>query len=154
VERTRTVNLTEDNNNNDSFNLNYELKTDDKGSKLSLSSSYLHFSKTEDNNSTTYLLDSNKNEVAVGLNFLQKTPLVIDNLGFQADYVQKLKNNYTLSFGGSYNTTKTDSDTYYENLVPPTGKDPNQSNHFIYKEKITGIYVTLEKVSEKNFLPK
>ena len=145
VERTRTVNLTEDNNNNDSFNLNYELKTDDKGSKLSLSSSYLHFSKTEDNNSTTHLLDSNKNEVAVGLNFLQKTPLVIDNLGFQADYVQKLKNNYTLSFGGSYNTTKTDSDTYYENLVPPTGKDPNQSNHFIYKEKITGIYVTLEK---------
>lgn len=145
VKRTRTVNLTEDNNNNDSFNLNYELKTDDKGSKLSLSSSYLHFSKTEDNNSTTYLLDSNKNEVAVGLNFLQKTPLVIDNLGFQADYVQKLKNNYTLSFGGSYNTTKTDSDTYYENLVPPTGKDPNQSNHFIYKEKITGIYVTLEK---------
>ena len=145
VERTRTVNLTEDNNNNDSFNLNYELKTDDKGSKLSLSSSYLHFSKTEDNNSTTYLLDSNKNEVAVGLNFLQKTPLVIDNLGFQADYVQKLKNNYTLSFGGSYNTTKTDSDTYYENLIPPTGKDLNQSNHFIYKEKITGIYVTLEK---------
>jgi hypothetical protein len=72
VERTRTVNLTEDNNNNDSFNLNYELKTDDKGSKLSLSSSYLHFSKTEDNNSTTYLLDSNKNEVAVELNFLQK----------------------------------------------------------------------------------
>ncbi len=142
VERTRTVNLTEDNNNNDSFNLNYELKTDDKGSKLSLSSSYLHFSKTEDNNSTTYLLDSNKNEVAVGLNFLQKTPLVIDNLGFQADYVQKLKNNYTLSFGGSYNTTKTDSDTYYENLVPPTGKDPNQSNHFIYKEKLL-VYMLL-----------
>lgn len=151
VERTRTENLTEDNNNNDSFNLNYELKTDDKGSKLSLSSSYLHFNKTEDNTNNTYELDANKNITNTKLKFFQKTPLVIDNLGFQADYIKKLKNDYTLSFGGSYNTTKTNSDTYYENLIPPTGKDPNQSNHFIYKEKISGLYVTLEKSFGEKF---
>ena len=107
----------QDNNNNDSFNLNYELKTDDKGSKLSLSSSYLHFNKTEDNTNSTINLDANKNIIDTKAKFFQKTPLVIDNLGFQADYVQKLKKDYTLSFGGNYNTTKTDSDTQYLSLI-------------------------------------
>ena len=138
-DRTRTENLTKDNSKNDAFNLNYELKTDDKGSKLSLSSSYLHYNKTEDNNNSTITLDENKNEVSVESRFMQKTPLIINNYGFQADYVQKFKKDYTLSFGGSYNSTKTDSDTYYENLIPPSGKDDDQSNHFIYTEKITGL---------------
>lgn len=151
ADRTRTENLTEDNNNNDSFNLNYEWKTDDKGSKLSLSSSYLHYNKTEDNNNSTYALDENKNEIGIASRFLQKTPLIINNYGFQADYIQKLKKDYTLSFGGSYNSTKTDSDTYYENLIPPTGRDDNQSNHFIYNEKITGLYVTIEKSFGEKF---
>ena len=145
TERTITENLTKDNSKNDAFNLNYELKTDDKGSKLSLSSSYLHYNKTEDNNNSTITLDENKNEVSVDSRFMQKTPLIINNYGFQADYVQKFKKDYTLSFGGSYNSTKTDSDTYYENLIPPSGRDDDQSNHFIYTEKITGLYVTLEK---------
>lgn len=154
TQRTRTKNNTNENASNDSFNLNYDWKTDEKGSKLSLSTSFLLYNKKEENTNSTISLDENKTELSLLRKFYQKTPLTIKNFGFQADYVQKLKNDYTLSFGGNYNNTNTDSDTYFENLIPPSGKDLNQSNHFIYKEKITGLYVTLEKNFGEKFSSK
>lgn len=135
-----TTNNQNDHSANHSLNLNYEIKTDTLGSKLSLNAAYLNFNqKTENVNKT-----SDVNGVTLA-NFNQSIPQQIDNLGFMADYIQKFNKNLTLSLGGSYNKTKTDNDTQFVNILPPTGIDTNQSNHFIYDENIVGVYATLEK---------
>ena len=135
-----TTNNQNDHSANHSLNLNYEIKTDTLGSKLSLNAAYLNFNqKTENVNKTC---DVNGVTLA---NFNQSIPQQIDNLGFMADYIQKFNKNLTLSVGGSYNKTKTDNDTQFVNILPPTGIDDNQSNHFIYDENIVGVYATLEK---------
>lgn len=135
-----TTNNQNDHSANHSVNLNYEIKTDTLGSKLSLNAAYLNFNqKTENVNKT-----SDVNGVTLA-NFNQSIPQQIDNLGFMADYIQKFNKNLTLSVGGSYNKTKTDNDTQFVNILPPTGIDDNQSNHFIYDENIVGVYATLEK---------
>lgn len=135
-----TTNNQNDHSANHSLNLNYEIKTDTLGSKLSLNAAYLNFNqKTENVNKT-----SDVNGVTLA-NFNQSIPQQIENLGFMADYIQKFNKNLTLSVGGSYNKTKTDNDTQFINILPPTGIDDNQSNHFIYDENIVGVYATLEK---------
>lgn len=135
-----TTNNQNDHSANHSLNLNYEIKTDTLGSKLSLNAAYLNYNqKTENVNKT-----SDVNGVTLA-NFNQSIPQQIDNLGFMADYIQKFNKNLTLSVGGSYNKTKTDNDTQFVNILPPTGIDDNQSNHFIYDENIVGVYATLEK---------
>jgi len=135
-----TTNNQNDHSANHSLNLNYEIKTDTLGSKLSLNAAYLNFNqKTENVNKT-----SDINGVTLA-NFNQSIPQHIDNLGFMVDYIQKFNKNLTLSVGGSYNKTKTDNDTQFINILPPTGIDDNQSNHFIYDENIVGVYATLEK---------
>ncbi|SFI15638.1 TonB-dependent receptor domain-containing protein [Halpernia frigidisoli] len=141
IRKTNTFNDEDSHAGSHSLNLNYELKTDEEGSKLILNSSYLNFQRLQQNVNNTKNLDTNN----IDLKFLQKTPQKVNNFGFQADYVQKLKQETTLSFGGNYNHTKTDNDTTFENLIPPTGSDADLSNHFVYMENISGIYGTLEK---------
>ena len=141
IDKTNTLTVEDAHSRSHSLNLNYELKTDEDGSKLSLNSSYLNFQRLQQNvNKTTNLDDQ-----SINAKFLQKTPQKVHNYGFQADYLQKLKNETTLSFGGNYNHTKTDNDTTFENLIPPSGLDPNLSNHFVYSENISAFYATLEK---------
>ncbi|KMQ71653.1 TonB-dependent receptor domain-containing protein [Chryseobacterium koreense] len=143
--RNRTENFGNTKSDDHSFNLNYELKTDDKGSKLSISSSYLKHIKKEEITGSTIEQDAQQNNGELLKQFQQNIPLGIDNIGILADYVKKMNNDYTLSFGASFNHTKTDSDTKFTNILPPTGIDLNQSNHFLYTEKIPSAYITLEK---------
>jgi hypothetical protein len=69
-----------------------------------------------------------------------------------ADYIQKFKNDLTISVGGNYNKTKTDNDT--KNITyffdPAKAPDP-RPNHFIYDENIYGFYLTAEKKFSEKF---
>ncbi|MBC7556309.1 MAG: TonB-dependent receptor [Chryseobacterium sp.] len=141
ITKTNTFNVEDAHSRSHSLNLNYELKTDEEGSKLILNTSYLNLQRLQQNTNVTTDLDSQNIEAK----FLQKTPQKVNNLGFQADYILKFEDTTTLSFGGNYNHTKTDNDTSFENLIPPTGNDTNLSNHFVYMENISAIYATLEK---------
>lgn len=142
---TKTTNNEDGSTVDHSLNFNYELKTDDNGSKLSLNTSFLDYKKTQYNLNRTLSLDNDFNETGVLTSFRQEVPLDINNYGAMADYVKKFDKDFTLSFGVSFNATKTDSKTLLENIIPPTGIDPNQSNHFVYNENITGLYATAEK---------
>jgi hypothetical protein len=42
---------------------------------------------------------------------IQDLPQIINNFSGMADYIQKFKNDLTISVGGNYNKTKTDNDT-------------------------------------------
>lgn len=145
---SRTRNLENARSYNNSINLNYELRTDELGSKLNINAAYLNFKRFQNSTNESYASNSEQDLVNLESRFRQKAPQIINNYSSTADYVQKFKNDFTASIGLNVLTTKTDNDTFLENMNLSTGeyiKDHNQSNHFIYEELIGGAYLTAEK---------
>lgn len=136
---------------NNSVNLNYELKTDSLGSKFNLNGAYLNYKKFQKADNRTYLSDAFNNLYNLNTQNSQETPQIVNNFSLLADYIHKFKKDFTLSFGGNFNTTKTDNDSknivyhYINNEIKDT------SNHFIYDEKIYGFYITFEKKLNDKF---
>lgn len=143
----RTVNRENAQTRNHNFNLNYEIKTDTLGSKLSSNISYLWFNRDKKSLGETFPLSSDNTYSA----FQQAVPQIINNYAANIDYIKKFRNESTFAVGTSYNFTNTDSDTR-QNDFDGTNfiTNINLSNHFIYKENIIGAYATYErKFSEK-----
>ena len=139
---------------NNSANLNYEAKTDDKGSKLNLNAAYLNFRRFQRSTNTTFLANALQEKLGTQAVFNQRTPQIINNYAFTGDYIKKFDKDLTLSTGANLSFTKTDNDTYFEALNSATGsfeKDANQSNHFTYDERLSGLYVTAEKKFSDKF---
>jgi len=132
---------------NHSFNLNYEIKTDTIGSKFSTNVSYLWYNRNSESVSETFPINDGAYE-----SFRQFVPQKINNIGANADYIWKTKNENTWSFGGNYNYTQTDNDTRRDDLKE--GIYENNfvlSNHFKYKENIIGLYVNFERQFNEKF---
>ncbi|MDM1557093.1 MULTISPECIES: TonB-dependent receptor domain-containing protein [Chryseobacterium] len=135
---------------NNSLNLNYELKTDSLGSKLNINASYLNYKKFQYINNMTYNSNINRDVLGPSTQLIQDLPQVINNFSGMVDYIQKFKNDLTLSVGGNYNKTKTDNDTKNDSYV--FGQSPVFApNHFVYDEKIYGFYITAEKKFSDKF---
>lgn len=150
----RTVNHEDAQTRNHSFNLNYEIKTDSIGSKLTSNVSYLWFNrdKVSFNESIPLGIDPSGEEYKKRYSALQQSvPQIINNYAANIDFLKKTAKGATWLMGVSYNYTNTDNDTRQDKL---TGgefvMDPKQTNHFIYKENILGIYLNYErKLTEK-----
>lgn len=131
---------------NNNFNLNYELKTDEEGSKLNLNAAYLTYKRIQDSDNKTYASDANWNQGALANQIIQDTPQNINNISAMADYIKKFKNDFTVSVGGNYNKTKTENDTKYESTNFAANEATKyKPNLFEYDENIYGFYLTLEK---------
>ncbi|MEE6128798.1 outer membrane beta-barrel family protein [Chryseobacterium arthrosphaerae] len=145
----RTVNHEDAQTRNHSFNLNYEIKTDSIGSKLTSNVSYLWFNRDKESFNESFPLNNDKNNKYSALH--QSVPQIINNYAANIDYLKKTAKGATWLMGISYNHTNTDNDTRQDVLqngsfVP----DSKQTNHFIYRENILGIYLNYErKLSEK-----
>jgi outer membrane receptor protein involved in Fe transport len=137
---------------NNSFNLNYELKTDSLGSKLNLNAAYLNYKRFQFTDNKTFYADALGNNIGTNpaQTIYQNLPQKINNFSGMVDYIQKFKNDFTISIGGNYNKTKTDNDT--KNDTYREGEDPVFTpNHFIYDENIYGFYLTAEKKFSDKF---
>ncbi|WP_276878053.1 TonB-dependent receptor domain-containing protein [Chryseobacterium joostei] len=137
---------------NNSLNLNYELKTDSLGSKLNVNAAYLNYKRFQFTDNITYKSDINRNLGAKSIQMFQDLPQIINNFSGMVDYIQKFKNDLTISVGGNYNKTKTDNDTKSDTYFIDPEKAPKLApNHFIYDENIYGFYVTAEKKFSDKF---
>ncbi|MGG7470620.1 TonB-dependent receptor domain-containing protein [Chryseobacterium arthrosphaerae] len=131
---------------NNSLNLNYELKTDSSGSKLNLNAAYLNYRRFQFTDNKTFISDVNMGIGKNSTQVIQDLPQIINNFSGMADYIQKFKNDLTISVGGNYNKTKTDNDSKNITYFFDPAKDPDpRPNHFIYDENIYGFYLTAEK---------
>lgn len=137
---------------NNSLNLNYELKTDSLGSKLNVNASYLNYKKYQYINNMTYNSNINRDILGPSTQLIQDLPQIINNFSGMVDYIQKFKNDLTISVGGNYNKTKTDNDTKNDSYIfdTPPIFDP-RPNHFVYDENIYGFYITAEKKFSDKF---
>lgn len=150
----RTVNYENAQTRNHSFNLNYEIKTDSIGSKLTSNVSYLWFNrdKASFNESIPFGVDPASEAYKKRYSALQQSvPQIINNYAANIDYLKKTAKGATWLMGVSYNYTNTDNDTRQDKLIGDEFvMDSKQTNHFIYKENILGIYLNYErKLSEK-----
>ncbi|MPS74305.1 MAG: TonB-dependent receptor [Chryseobacterium sp.] len=143
----KTVNQEDAQTRNHNFNVNYEVKTDTLGSKLSSNISYLWFNRDKVSLGETFPLKADGRYSA----FQQAVPQIINNYAANIDYIKKFRNESTFAIGSSYNHTNTDSDTRQNDYNGNTFIiNTNLSNHFIYKENIIGAYATFErKFSDK-----
>ncbi|MCU7617963.1 TonB-dependent receptor [Chryseobacterium sp. PBS4-4] len=152
---TRSSNLENARNYNNSVNLNYELKTDSLGSKLNMNAAYLIYKRFQNSNNKTIVENPAGVFTQLRQNVLQDIPQIVNNFSGTVDYIQKFKNDFTVSVGGNFNATKTDNDTknffnYYDANGNLKNIDPDL-NHFIYDEQIYGAYVTFEKKFSDKF---
>lgn len=137
---------------NNSLNLNYELKTDSLGSKLNVNAAYLNYKRFQSIDSRTYLSNVNRDILEMSQQVFQNQPQIINNFSAMADYIQKFKNDLSISVGGNYNKTKTDNDTKNDTYYYiPTAPIKSAPNHFIYDENIYGVYLTAEKKFSDKF---
>ncbi|MGH1519092.1 TonB-dependent receptor domain-containing protein [Chryseobacterium sp. JK1] len=145
----RTVNNEDAQTRNHSFNLNYEIKTDSLGSKLTSNVSYLWFNRDKVSFNETFPLNNVKDNNYSALH--QSVPQIINNYAANIDYLKKTAKGETWLMGASYNHTNTDNDTKQDQYVNQEFiPDTYQTNHFIYKENILGIYLNYErKLTEK-----
>lgn len=145
----RTVNNEDAQTRNHSFNLNYEVKTDSLGSKLTSNVSYLWFNRDKVSFNETFPLNTDPNNRYSALH--QSVPQIINNYAANIDYLKKTAKGATWLMGISYNRTNTDNDAKQDRLLNGEFvEDPKQTNHFIYKENILGIYLNYErKLTEK-----
>ncbi|MCW4452780.1 TonB-dependent receptor [Kaistella sp. BT6-1-3] len=151
---------------NNSVNLNYELKTDSLGSKLNLNAAYLNFKRFQGTDNNTYESTADGIDLYRSRYVSQSLPQLINNFSGMADYIQKFKNDLTVSVGGNYNKTKTDNDTQsvtsifnadgslaevYNAEGIKIDNPLSTPNHFLYDENIYGLYVTVEKKFSDKF---
>ena len=137
---------------NNNFNLNYELKTDEDGSKLNLNAAYLTYKRIQDSDNRTYASDANWNQAALANQIIQDTPQNINNISAMTDYIKKFKNDFSVSIGGNYNKTKTENNTKYESTNFATNEATKyKPNLFEYDENIYSLYLTLEKKFSDKF---
>ncbi|MBD3903705.1 TonB-dependent receptor [Chryseobacterium sp. Ch-15] len=152
---TRSSNIENARNYNNSVNLNYELKTDSLGSKLNLNAAYLIYKRFQNSQNRTLVHDTSGSFTQLRQNVIQDLPQIVNNFSSTVDYIKKFKNDFTASVGGNFNTTKTDNDTKnFFNYYDENGKFNNTKpdlNHFIYDEQIYGAYITLEKKFSDKF---
>lgn len=152
---TRSSNIENARNYNNSVNLNYELKTDSLGSKLNLNAAYLIYKRFQNSQNRTLVHDTAGSFTQLRQNVIQDLPQIVNNFSSTVDYIKKFKNDFTASVGGNFNTTKTDNDTKnFFNYYDENGKFNNTKpdlNHFIYDEQIYGAYITLEKKFSDKF---
>ncbi|KFF21260.1 outer membrane beta-barrel family protein [Chryseobacterium sp. JM1] len=134
---------------NNSLNLNYELKTDSLGSKLNVNAAYLNYRRFQFSDNRTLVPGTLNDFSLLRQKITQDIPQVINNFSVTVDYIQKFKNDFTVSLGGNFNKTKTDNDTKNYNYSYNGNGDliatKPDFNHFIYDESIYGVYLTLEK---------
>lgn len=144
----RTINREDAQTRNHNFNLNYEIKTDTLGSKLSSNVSYLWFNRDKVSVGESLPLKAGARYSA----FQQAVPQIINNYAANIDYIKKFRNESTFAIGSSYNYTNTDSDTRQNDFDGTQFVTNNTlSNHFIYKENIIGTYVTFDKKFSDKF---
>lgn len=152
---TRSSNLENARNYNNSVNLNYELKTDSLGSKLNMNAAYLIYKRFQNSDNRTLVQRPSGSFDQLRQNVIQEIPQIVNNFSATVDYIQKFKNDLTISVGGNFNTTQTDNDTknffnYYDTQENLINIKPDL-NHFIYDEKIYGAYLTFEKKFSDKF---
>lgn len=125
------------------INLNYQGQLAKPGQQINVDIDYGKFK------SNPYQLNTNQYYNSIGIQIgnneqLQHSnPQTIDIWSAKVDYIQPLRENLKIEFGGKMSKSKTDNNLIYEKYLNSNWEiDLNQSNRFVYTEHIDAGYLS------------
>jgi iron complex outermembrane receptor protein len=129
---------------NYSGNVNYKHSFDSAGRELTADLDYIGYS----NGSKSVLVSDFYDGTGVkqgNLTLRGDIPGDINIYSVKADYVHPLKNNMRFDAGFKSSFVKNDNEVLYERASGSSWVKDARSNHFIYKENINAVYVSINK---------
>ena len=125
-------------------NVNYNVKLDTIGTDLTLSYDYSRSEKDESFEFGNRFLDPNGMELRTPNDFRNLTPQDANIHVGKADFMRPLNEKSKLEAGLKFSSVETDNVLQFDTLESNRNyvNDSTRSNQFIYKEEITGAYVS------------
>jgi outer membrane receptor protein involved in Fe transport len=124
-----------------STTLNYVLKTDSMGSELKLIGDYVYSTRTELNNFRSVYDFTPKNST-----YRNNTPNKTSLYSLQTDYTKMFSSTLSFKTGLKFVATERDNEVLNENFINGSWQiNASLSNRFIYDEKLSMGYASLEK---------
>lgn len=127
-----------------STTLNYILKLDSSGSTLKVLSEFTHNNKNENSNFSSLYNIIEKNSI-----YRNNTPNTSDVFALQADYTKSFKNHLLLKGGVKLTSLKRDNIIGTEDYQSTWISNNKLSDHFIYNERLSMAYSSIEKSMNK-----
>ncbi|UKT63048.1 outer membrane beta-barrel family protein [Pedobacter mucosus] len=120
---------------------NYVLKLDSLGSEFKIIGDYVYSSKAELNNFRSAYSFTPKNSI-----YRNNTPNQTSLYSLQTDYTKAFNNTLSFKTGLKFVSTKRDNEVINENFTGGNWQlNPGLSNRFIYTERLSMAYASLEK---------
>lgn len=141
--------------NNESGNVHYNAKLDDKGSNIAVNADYSHFYQSKPQTLFTQNVDGDGEALEHSITRKGTQPNDINIYAAKVDYTGILSHQYTVEAGlkSSYVHTVNQSD-FQINDDGTRREDTGLNNHFTYKENVNAGYLTLSKVFQKGWSAK
>jgi outer membrane receptor protein involved in Fe transport len=134
---------------NYSANFNYKHTFDSTGRELTADVDYVGYANNVKTSLVTTIYDGYGGNTLGHLTLLGDIPGFINIYSAKADYVHPLKNNLRFDAGFKASYVKNDNEVKYERNDNGTWKTDDRSNHFVYRENINAVYVSLNKKWKK-----
>lgn len=126
---------------NISANINYQLRTDQKGSTLNVDVDYVNYLRI---NYLTNVFDRLNNDSSYYYTLdklLQRLPQQVEAWAAKVNYAHQFGRWGSLSVGGHFQSTKSEDNSYYAS-GEWSNNDANLSNHFVYNEIIPSLFAS------------
>lgn len=124
-----------------SANVNYQIKTDTKGSRFTIDADYVSY---QDTRYQTTVFDKLKEDQTIDYNFntmFQRMPQKLLAWTAKAQYDHSFSRWGLLSVGADFQSTTNDDNSYYAN-GDWGNKNTNLSNHFVYTEILPALFAS------------
>jgi hypothetical protein len=140
----RTPSFNTANRKNFSYNINYKGILDTTGQEISVDADYSTFDGSNNTNYTNRFFLPNGDFFKDGLIYRNFAPSNIDIKAIKADYTLPINKKFKLDAGVKLANVKSDNNYIYENNVKGSWVfDDTKSNRFLYEEKVSAAYATL-----------
>ncbi len=126
---------------NQSLNLNYTYKLNDKGREISTNADYVGYNGVTDQYLLNSIYDANNNFVS-STNLISNLPSNIDIWAAKVDYLNPLKNGGRFEAGAKSSLVNTNNvANFYDEVNGAQKPNYDFSNNFTYKENINAAYL-------------
>ncbi len=126
---------------NQSLNLNYTYKLNDKGREISTNADYVGYNGVTDQYLLNSIYDANNNFVS-STNLISNLPSNIDIWAAKVDYLNPLKNGGRFEAGAKSSLVNTNNvANFYDEVNGAQQPNYDFSNNFTYKENINAAYI-------------
>ncbi|MGY0035608.1 outer membrane beta-barrel family protein [Pedobacter sp. NJ-S-72] len=140
----KTPSFSASNRKNFSYNINYKGVLDTTGQEISVDADYSTFDGVNNTNYTNRFFLPTGEFFKDGQIYRNSSPSNIDIKAIKADYTLPINKQFKLDAGVKIASVKSDNNYIYENNVKGSWVfDDTKSNRFLYDEKVSAAYATL-----------